>query len=308
MSQVASMPQEATSASNLGKLAEVAVSMTRFSLTILDVFTGLIDTMSPVINSLSQFGMSLESLKDWVYSLTGGSRKSDAYGLYLKDVADKDRLDKIENARATGTTMPAPDRDQLLAGSSARNARLAEFEKQREAYKAGGSILSMRSWANSDKEVAANVKDYMEPRNLVIDSLAQGSKSYIGSLRTGIQSIDDALQRFQTNGLAGMNADVPQNKLAIESIPKLLKMGGRYPDMAPALPITPKTGKMSEYFSPAAYRDEVMTRELNAAEQTATNTGTMAEQLSGIAATIDRMLQAPGAILTPLQMRAVTTI
>ena len=78
--------------------------------------------------------------------------------------------------------------------------------------------------------------------------------------------------------------------------------------MAPALEAVKKGGKMSEYFNPAAYRDEVMTRELNAAEQTATNTGTMAEQLSGIAATIDRMLQAPGAILSPLQMRAVTTI
>ena len=303
----------------VNKLFEVASSMTQFSLSVIDTAMAIVDSLTPVIGAMTVFGDAMLGLASLVDRIANGSMATRARKRYEADAANETRFQEIENGRRIGShnvhSTPA-ERESLLADSTARQARLKQYNEKLQQYynnpnrDAFDKVYDNAARPNRPSETAASgVAAYMDFANPLASQIKEGASTTLGAVRDSVEAAKKqlAIAQGKVSGIDGK--EIPQNRFATEyAMPKLLKMGGKYPDMAPALPITPKTGKMSEYFSPAAYRDEVMTRELNAAEQTATNTGTMAEQLSGIAATIDRMLQAPGAILSPLQMRAVTTV
>lgn len=78
----------------------------------------------------------------------------------------------------------------------------------------------------------------------------------------------------------------PNPQVAQDLLDKFLMQHGRVPQFANPEEIMAKPGPLSQYFTPAAYRDEISTREVDAAEQTAQNTNQMAMALNQIAGVI----------------------
>ena len=89
------------------KLMEIAGMMTGFSLTVLDMFGGLVDSLAPVVNYLVAFGNSLFSLTQFIDNMTGKSREraNEMYIKYNQDKAAEKRLAYIEDAQKNGSNI-----------------------------------------------------------------------------------------------------------------------------------------------------------------------------------------------------------
>ena len=148
-------------------------------------------------------------------------------------------------------------------------------------------------------------KSYQSPLPPFIEAMQQSTKTAFGTIRGVIKGTAETLNKAQTEGIPAIGGDVPKFTGTEDMLKAMLAPVGKYPDLKP-FGLPPKaSGRMSEYFNPAAYRDEVMTRELNAAEQTAQNTSDILGEMSTIRDVVSRMTNPIGS-LNDLQIRALT--
>ena len=127
------------------------------------------------------------------------------------------------------------------------------------------------------KEQAIN--DYFQIKPFQINPKEDISNSVYkvtGDLREMLKGVKENGLGFLTEKL-----NVPKQFNAEGVLDKLLMQMGRIPAFAD-LENLDSGQASSRYFSPAAFYDEISTRELNAAETTAQNTGVMAETMNGM--------------------------
>lgn len=101
--------------------------------------------------------------------------------------------------------------------------------------------------------------------------ISQKLSSFADSIQS-LNSVTDIQDLFSK--LFGVAPNVLQNPFARATMDT-----SRTPNFIPPGEFEKQTGNLVKYFNPAAFRDEVQTRQLDAMQQTAENTGKMVEIL-----------------------------
>jgi hypothetical protein len=192
-------------------------------------------------------------------------------------------------ARQTGYQSPAQkeaDRkfyaDQQLVEGSIRLNR-----ENRGLIARPGTKLPGMSKAVIEAQARINAVSAGSPRSFVYgtqDTAGSGAGDRLMKLAESFQnirSIDD-LKEFFSKGLP----DVPDSEMYKE-VMKFITMSTEREAKFQPLPPMAEKGRLSSYFSPAAFRDEIAgsDRGLNAAEETAANTAEMATYLQKLTET-----------------------
>jgi hypothetical protein len=124
---------------------------------------------------------------------------------------------------------------------------------------------------NRKKTVAENIEDGVNNMGVAV-----------GQINDLIKNIDNIAQKAKDKVNNQPNAPFFQELVKNFMARRI----GAPPDFAEPVEIGQKAGALSQFFKPEAYRDEVQTRQVNAAEETAQNTRATVEVLNAIAGNI----------------------
>lgn len=203
-------------------------------------------------------------------------------------------------SRQVGTQTPAQKKaDEAYSQdlTTVTNARVRTSN-----YKKWYNILDMttgeqlNALQNKAKEAQARIDQVNNgmPRSFVYGT--QQGPLFGTSTFEKLQSLSDALQNVNSvPDLQKLFTDIFGTAPAVLSNPaSKLAVPERNPLFIPPGEFEKQTGSLAKYFNPAAFRDEVQTRQLDAMQQTAENTGRIADILES-----GSFRQGAGPLLTP---------
>jgi uncharacterized protein YdaU (DUF1376 family) len=264
----------------LDTISSVAIDLVRFSSKMVTTLASLLGTFDGLIPSLEGFGNVLVGLADFIDRHFGEDRRGTAVSQFANDAKDRDVLKHMEKTNQGGMMMKF-----LTGGGYSQKSINAMREKVKESeprFSAASNLIG--------KGVAQNQAIYE----------AYGVTSFRGVGKNGIETVknmagnlDTAAMQLEKGALdfKALLGDAPKFVDQNTVLQNLLKdSSGRKIDFIPPPEIEPNamgSGRLSTYFSPAAFRDEIAgsDRGLNAAEETAANTAEMATYLQKLTET-----------------------
>jgi len=278
-------------------LYSLALDLMRFSLTMISALASFFKMLPELFNSIKTFGNVLEELARRLDKLFNLGMNDDAEMKKLKNDAQIEE-GKKENMRIKaalkrgkfeewGAVELSPIQKKVLQQDVLlREKRIAEAE----AKKAKVNALVAGGMRQKDAEEKVFGNDGKLP---FADNMAAGLENMA---QKGKKALDD----LEKQGLGGVLPNVPGRVNPEDIIDWMLMAPGARPDFGDPEPFKGKGGRLSQYFDPAAYRDEVQSREMTAAQQTAENTDETVVELKKLNAT---MMARPG-----IGMAAVTVV
>jgi hypothetical protein len=259
----------------LDTISSVAIDLVRFSSKMVTTLASLLGTFDGLIPSLEGFGNVLVGLADFIDRHFGEDRRGTAVSQFANDAKDRDVLKHMEKTNQGGMMMKF-----LTGGGYSQKSINAMREKVKESeprFSAASNLIG--------KGVAQNQAIYE----------AYGVTSFRGVGKNGIETVknmagnlDTAAMQLEKGALdfKALLGDAPKFVDQNTVLQNLLKdSSGRKIDFIPPPEIEPNAmgfGRLSSYFSPAAFRDEIAGSDrqmLTAAETTAANTSMLVEFL-----------------------------
>jgi hypothetical protein len=280
-------------------LYSLALDLMRFSLTMIAMMASFFKMLPSVFNALKTFGEVLEEL---------AKRLDKAFNLGINDDAE----------------MKAIKEEEQIEKGKKRNQEDEEAIKRGKFPGIMGNKLTKWDVADLQNDIAKRNKKIkeMEDRKAQVNALVAGGMNrkdaqekvfgndgklpWADNMAAGLENMairgKKALDDLEKNGLDGIIPNVPRRVDPEDLWGNVLMQMGNRPDFADPEPFKGKGGRLSQYFDPAAYRDEIQTREMTAVEQTAVNTGIIADEMKGFG-DVARMMARPG-----IGMAAVTVV
>lgn len=230
-----------------------ARDLTVFSLRMVSVVAGLIESFHSLIPSIKDLTLSIAGFAEFVSrqipaSLGGQTPAQKA----ANQAYDRDRQ-TVEVSKFL--------KDLAMAGKLTAPQYGQEMKKAREA------------------QARIDQVNNGTPRSFVYGT-QRGPLFGTGTFEK-LQSLSDALQNVNSvPDLQKLFTDIFGTAPAVLSNPvSKLAVPERNPLFIPPGEFEKQTGSLAKYFNPAAFRDEVQTRQLDAMQQTAENTGRIADIL-----------------------------
>lgn len=267
-------------------LVDLAASLLSYSSRMIATLANVTTKFLGLIPSLSSFGDALITMSKYVDRWFGENKvgKSvQSYDASMNLAEEYDRRVKMFNKgiyEKSGPPDPKfgmPTRSRATREEAALDAksmldRLLVDAPRRDA------ITDLINKGMSKEDAVVQV-DNMGQFKGVGDSFMKTAQDLATSLAIQAETV-------KREGFGAIKIpNVPERVSSQSILDKIYMAMGRTPEFTSPVEMM-GTKKMSEYMSPAAYRDEVMTRELDAAETTAQNTTAMASSLQTIASVI----------------------
>ena len=261
-------------------LYKVALDLLRFSLTMVAAMASFFKMLPNLVDSLKMFAQVLDGIArkmDKKFNLGVNddaalkAAKEDQAIMDAKEANAKDE-NALKNGRFNGfmgNNLKPVDILDLKNDIRLRNAKIAAMQGRKDQVNA--LVAGGMNQKDAEEKVFGN-----DGKMPWADNMAAGLENMAIK---GKKMLDD----LEKNGLGGVFPNVPRKVDPEDLWGKLLMQMGNRPDFGDPEPFKGKGGRLSQYFDPAAYRDEIQTRELTAAEQTAQNTFEMKEQLNQLA-------------------------
>jgi hypothetical protein len=267
----------------LGKaFATLALSLTRYSVNVLNVFADLISGLGGLLPIVETLGKAMMILTKIINSFIISDSEKAVLDLYQ---ATQNRIGKLSNnPNAAGALQYQKD---LLA-------KLSQFV---------GEKVTPSSGRGMGGESVSFIKKSLTPEFLQSVGLGGAAAGFEGLLSGSAESVRNGasqLERFSVK-LADAFGSLNLNKEELANFQQLLRERlkpalSQANEIPPAPPLS-MAGSLVRYFSPEAFRDTVQEREVaNAQIETAKNTAEMVRLLSDVSI--------KGTTLTPLSMGA----
>ena len=278
-------------------LYSVALDLMRFSLTMISALANALKMLPNLFNALKAFGEMLDLFARMMDAKLGLGMNDDAHIKALKNEGNieddearnlRDRQ-ALKNGKREGWWQPNLNplgREMMERDIAAREKKIAAAKARKDkvdALMAGG----MNQKDAEEKVFGNEPMPWADNMAAGLDRMAQKGK--------------EALDALEQQGLGGVLPNVPGRVNPEDIIDWMLMAPGARPDFGDPEPFKGKGGRLSQYFDPAAYRDEVQSREMTAAQQTAENTGEMLQELKVMNAANNAARPALGVV-------AVTTV
>ena len=234
-------------------LVESARNLTVFSLRMISVLAGVIESFSSLIPSIKDLTLSFASAAEFIGRQFGFQTQ----GQKAADTAFQKDESLIRSARIEANKFKLNASDQLSPEKLVALQRQSQIAQSRVDQVNSGMPRSFVY--GTDKGPLEGI------------GISQKLSSFADSIQS-LNSVTDIQDLFSK--LFGVAPNVLQNPFARATMDT-----SRTPNFIPPGEFEKQTGNLVKYFNPAAFRDEVQTRQLDAMQQTAENTGKMVEIL-----------------------------
>ena len=278
-------------------LYSLALDLLRFSLTMIAMMANFLKMLPNLFDALKTFGNVLEEL---------AKRLDKAFNLGINDDAEMKAI-KEEEQIDKGKKLNERDEEAIKRGKfpGIMGNKLTKWDVadlQNDIAKRNKKIKEMEDRKAEVNALVAGGMNRKDAQEKVFGN--DGKLPWADNMAAGLENMairgKKALDDLEKNGLDGILPNVPRRIDPEDLWGNVLQQMGNRPDFGDPEPFKGKGGRLSQYFDPAAYRDEVQTREMTAVEQTAVNTGIIADEMKGFG-DVARMMARPG-----IGMAAVT--
>jgi hypothetical protein len=282
-------------------LYSLALDLMRFSLTMITVMAGFFKILPNVLDSLKLFGEVLAAFAKEIDKRMGLGIAPDAKAKAVREAVElkggvDGRQGWVEWKRLN---------DEANTGKNWLGQDLAPAERKSSQDKADKLRDRLTEMEARKREFLALTRGGMGVDEATEKVYGNKDNPWAGNMAAGLEKLGkkgkDALDALEKNGLGGVLPNVPGRVNPEDIIDWMLMAPGARPDFGDPEPFKGKGGRLSQYFDPAAYRDEVQSREMTAAQQTAENTGEMLQELKVMNAANNAARPALGVV-------AVTTV
>ena len=279
-------------------LYSLALDLLRFSLTMIAMMANFLKMLPNLFDALKTFGNVLEEL---------AKRLDKAFNLGINDDAEMKAI-KEEEQIDKGKKLNERDEEAIKRGKfpGIMGSKLTKWDVADLKNDIAGRNKKIKEMEDRKAQVNALVAGGMNRKDAQKKVFGNDGKlPWADNMAAGLENMaiegKKALDALEQQGLGGVLPNVPGRVNPEDIIDWMLMAPGARPDFGDPEPFKGKGGRLSQYFDPAAYRDEVQSREMTAAQQTAENTGEMLQELK-------IMNAANGAARPALGVVAVTTV
>lgn len=257
-------------------LYSLALDLLRFSLTMIAMMANFFKMLPSVFNALKTFGDVLEELAKRIDKGFNLGMNDDAE---MKAIKEEEQIDK-------GKKLNERDEEAIKRGKfpGIMGSKLTKWDVADLKNDIAGRNKKIKEMEDRKAQVNALVAGGMNRRDAQKKVFGNDGKlPWADNMAAGLENMaiegKKALDALEQQGLGGVLPNVPGRVNPEDIIDWMLMAPGARPDFGDPEPFKGKGGRLSQYFDPAAYRDEVQSREMTAAQQTAENTGEMLQEL-----------------------------